>query len=74
MKEASSESFLSNKDEIVSSDVIGVPAGTILDATQTNIIAGSKEQLVKTIAWYDNECGFVSNRVDSFFIFCLLLG
>lgn len=63
MKEASNEAFLYNEDEIVSSDVIGVPAGSIFDATQTNIIEGSKGQLVKTVAWYDNEYGFVSNMV-----------
>lgn len=63
MKEASSEAFAYTEDEIVSSDVIGVPAGSIFDATQTNIIEGSKGQLVKTVAWYDNEYGFVSNMV-----------
>jgi len=65
MKEASNEAFLYNEDEIVSSDVIGVPAGSIFDATQTKVIEGSKGQLVKTVAWYDNEYGFVSNMVGT---------
>lgn len=65
MKEASSDAFLYETDEIVSSDVIGVPAGSIFDATQTKIIEGENGQLVKTVAWYDNEYGFVANMVST---------
>ena len=65
MKEAASEAFLYETDEIVSSDVIGVPAGSIFDATQTKIIDGENGQLVKTVAWYDNEYGFVANMVST---------
>lgn len=65
MKEAANDAFLYTEDEIVSSDVIGVPAGSIFDATQTRIIEGSSGQLVKTVAWYDNEYGFVSNMVST---------
>lgn len=65
MKEAATDAFLYNEDEIVSSDVIGVPAGSIFDASQTKIIEGKDGQLVKTVAWYDNEYGFVSNMVGT---------
>lgn len=65
MKEAANDAFLYNEDAIVSSDVIGVPAGSIFDATQTKIIEGKDGQLVKTVAWYDNEYGFVANMVGS---------
>lgn len=64
MKEASNESFAYNTDEIVSSDVIGFPAGAVFDATLTEIQdAEDGSQLVKTVAWYDNEYGFVGNMV-----------
>ena len=63
MKKYSSDAFLYNEDEIVSSDVIGVPAGSIFDATQTKIMSGKNGQLVKTVAWYDNEYGFTGNMV-----------
>ncbi|MER2063164.1 MAG: type I glyceraldehyde-3-phosphate dehydrogenase, partial [Alkalibacterium sp.] len=63
MKAASSDAYLYNEDEIVSSDVIGVPAGSIFDATQTKIQEGANGQLVKTVAWYDNEYGFTGNMV-----------
>ena len=65
MKQASDESFGYTEDEIVSSDVIGVPAGSIFDATQTKVIEGTNGQLVKTVAWYDNEYGFVANMVGT---------
>ena len=65
MKAASSDAFIYETDEIVSSDVIGVPAGSIFDATQTKIIEANGGQLVKTVSWYDNEYGFVGNMVST---------
>ncbi|WP_373808128.1 type I glyceraldehyde-3-phosphate dehydrogenase [Jeotgalibaca porci] len=65
MKAASSDAFIYETDEIVSSDVIGVPAGSIFDATQTKIMEGNGGQLVKTVSWYDNEYGFVGNMVST---------
>lgn len=47
------------EDPIVSSDIIGNPHSSILDALSTNVIQGN---LVKVVSWYDNEWGF-SNRV-----------
>lgn len=63
MKDYSSDAYLYNEDEIVSSDIIGIPAGSVFDATQTKIIEGKSGQLVKTVAWYDNEYGFTGNMV-----------
>lgn len=66
MKKYSSDAFLYNTDEIVSSDIIGVPAGSVFDATQTKIMVGEEgEQLVKTVAWYDNEYGFTGNMIHT---------
>lgn len=62
MKEFSSDAFAYNEDQIVSSDIVGFPAGSVFDATLTEIQEGEDgSQLVKTVAWYDNEYGFVSN-------------
>ncbi|MEC6748945.1 type I glyceraldehyde-3-phosphate dehydrogenase [Marinilactibacillus sp. XAAS-LB27] len=63
MKDYASDAYLYNEDEIVSSDIIGIPAGSVFDATQTKIIEGNSGQLVKTVAWYDNEYGFTGNMV-----------
>lgn len=63
MKAAQRPSFEYNTDEIVSSDIIGNPAGSVFDATQTKVINGENGQVVKVVAWYDNEYGFTGNMV-----------
>ena len=63
MKAAQRPSFEYNTDEIVSSDIIGNPAGSVFDATQTKVIDGENGQVVKVVAWYDNEYGFTGNMV-----------
>ena len=72
MEKASSSAFLYTEDEIVSADVIGVPAGSIFDATQTKIMDSDNGQLVKTVAWYDNEYGFTGNMVSTLEYFASL--
>ncbi|WLI77450.1 type I glyceraldehyde-3-phosphate dehydrogenase [Kosakonia sp. H02] len=57
------ESFGYTDDDIVSSDVIGSQFGSVFDATQTEITEVGDIQLVKTVAWYDNEYGFVTQLV-----------
>ena len=54
------ESFGYTDEEIVSSDIIGSHFGS---ATQTEITAVGDLQLVKTVAWYDNEYGFVTQLI-----------
>ncbi|MFH1007082.1 MAG: type I glyceraldehyde-3-phosphate dehydrogenase [Candidatus Latescibacterota bacterium] len=48
-------------EPIVSSDVIGNPASSIIDALSTNVIGGN---MVKTLSWYDNEWGYSNRCVD----------
>jgi glyceraldehyde 3-phosphate dehydrogenase len=47
------------EDPIVSSDVIRNPASALFDAQSTMVMQGN---MVKVVAWYDNEWGY-SNRV-----------
>lgn len=63
MKEAQTPSFLYNEDMITSSDVIGTTAGSIFDATLTKIVSVGDRQLVKTVAWYDNEYGYTCQLI-----------
>lgn len=63
MKKAANESYGYNEDPIVSSDVIGMSYSSLFDATQTKVITTGDHQLVKTVAWYDNEMSFVSQMV-----------
>ena len=63
MKDASDDSFGYTEDEIVSSDVIGITCGSLFDATQTKILQVGDDQLVKVVAWYDNEMSYASQLV-----------
>ena len=63
MKAAANESFGYTEDEIVSSDIIGISYGSLFDATQTKVMTQGDVQLVKTVAWYDNEMSYVSQLV-----------
>jgi len=49
------------EEPIVSSDIIGNPASAIVDLSLTKVIDGD---LVKVVAWYDNEWGYSSRLVD----------
>ena len=45
-------------DPIVSSDIISSTCGAMVDGLLTNIVEYNGKQLVKVIAWYDNEMGY----------------
>jgi glyceraldehyde 3-phosphate dehydrogenase len=47
------------EDPIVSRDIVGNPASSIVDAPLTAVMDGT---MVKVVAWYDNEWGY-SNRI-----------
>lgn len=72
MKKYESPSFAYNDDEIVSSDVLGMTAGSIFDPTQTQVITAGDKQLVKTVAWYDNEYSFTCQMVRTLLHFATL--
>ncbi|WP_416191638.1 type I glyceraldehyde-3-phosphate dehydrogenase [Neisseria sp. CCUG12390] len=63
MKAAANESYGYTEDEIVSSDVIGIEYGSLFDATQTRVMTVGDKQLVKTVAWYDNEMSYTCQLV-----------
>lgn len=49
------------EDPVVSSDMLGHPASSIVDAQMTKVLDGN---LVKVVAWYDNEWGYSLRVVD----------
>ena len=49
------------EDPIVSSDIIGNPASSIVDLSLTQVTGGN---LVKVIAWYDNEYGYANRLIE----------
>ncbi|TLV02967.1 type I glyceraldehyde-3-phosphate dehydrogenase [Dyadobacter luticola] len=73
MKAAANESFGYTEDEIVSSDIIGINYGSLFDATQTRVQKVGDSQLVRTVAWYDNEMSYVSQLVRTVYYFAGLI-
>lgn len=63
-QEAQSQNFegilMVTEDPLVSSDIIGNPYSAIVDLSLTQVLGN----LVKVIAWYDNEYGYANRLVE----------
>ena len=53
--------FSVTEEPLVSSDILGLPYGAIADLLMTRVVDGT---LVKVLAWYDNEMGYVHTLVE----------
>ncbi len=62
-KENQSETIMYTEDPIVSSDIIGMQCGALVDGLLTNVIDVNEKQLVKVVAWYDNEMSYSAQMV-----------
>jgi len=62
-KNNSNESLGYTEDPIVSSDIIGSVFGSIFDALSTKVIEVDGKQMIKVLAWYDNEMGYTSQMI-----------
>lgn len=51
------------EDPIVSSDILGRRVGALVDGLSTNIVEVDGKQLVKIVAWYDNEAGYTAQMI-----------
>ena len=58
MKNHSNKSFEYTEDPIVSSDVISSMYGAVVDGLSTKVLDVDGRELVKIVAWYDNEMGY----------------
>jgi glyceraldehyde 3-phosphate dehydrogenase len=52
--------FAATREQLVSSDIIGDPHGSTADLSLTRVVGGN---LVKVMAWYDNEMGYAHTLV-----------
>ena len=52
-------------DPIVSSDVIGMKCGSLVDMRLTTVLDVDGKQLVKVVAWYDNEMGYTTQMMKT---------
>ena len=53
--------FTVTEEDLVSSDIVGNPHASIADLAFTRVVGGN---LVKVLAWYDNEMGYTHTLVD----------
>ena len=56
-----SKVFSVTEEQLVSSDIVGAPYASIADLSFTKVIDGD---LVKILAWYDNEAGYTRALVE----------
>lgn len=58
-----SEVLMVTEDPIVSSDVLNRKCGALVDLLSTKVLDVEDKQLVKIIAWYDNEYGYTAQML-----------
>ena len=62
-KDNQDETLKYTEDPIVSSDIIGKKYGALVDGLSTSIVESDGTQLVKVVAWYDNEYGYTAQML-----------
>lgn len=58
LKNHVNETLQYTEDPVVSSDIIGERCGALVDSLLTAVSTVDGKQLVKVVAWYDNEMGY----------------
>ena len=63
LKNHTNETLEFTMDPVVSSDIIGRRCGSLVDGLSTNVLEVDGKQLVKVVAWYDNEMSYTAQMV-----------
>ncbi len=71
-KKNTSDTLAYTEDPIVSSDVIGSYYGAVVDGLLTKVLDTDSEQLVKVVAWYDNEMSYSAQMIRTVKYLCNL--
>ena len=58
LKRNTNETLKYTDDPIVSSDIISSSCGATVDGSLTSVVEVDGKQLIKVVAWYDNEMGY----------------
>jgi glyceraldehyde 3-phosphate dehydrogenase len=53
-----------SEDPLVSSDIVGNPASSIVDSQLTMVLPKDGGRTVKVVSWYDNEWGYSNRTAD----------
>ena len=61
-KNNESEALKFTMDPVVSTDVVGLATGALVDGLSTKVLDVNKKQ-VKIVAWYDNEFGYTAQMI-----------
>lgn len=62
-KKNTSETLGYTEDPIVSSDIIGSRLGALVDGLLTDVLEVDGKQIIKVVAWYDNEMSYSAQMV-----------
>ena len=62
-EESKADCLETTTDPVVSSDVIGEKVGALVDLSLTTVLETDEKQLVKVVAWYDNEMGYTAQMM-----------
>ena len=63
LREAANETLGVTEDPIVSTDIIGMDYGSLVDLQLTDVMDVDDKQLVKVVAWYDNEMSYTNQLI-----------
>ena len=62
-KNNTNETLQLTMDPVVSSDILGKKTGALVDGLSTKVLDTPEGQLVKIVAWYDNEWGYTAQMM-----------
>jgi len=63
LKNASNEVLGYTEDPVVSSDILGTSFASLVDGLSTSVVTVAGRQLVKVVAWYDNEMSYTTQMI-----------